>query len=173
MHIIPHLKATLLTICLCLAASGMVRAQSATAPAEKPIASGMKMSVMLSPYTYHFNPKPTHRPVVLIGLEREYPNAKLDGVALFKNSFGQPSIYVYPFGGVYKDIFNVNKLYFKWTAGLVYGYKGEFKNEVANVGGIAPVVIIAAGYEFAPGWSAQVNTLGKAAAQLQLNIQID
>jgi hypothetical protein len=141
-------------------------------PAE-PVKSDFKLSLMLSPYTYHFNPKPTHRDVYLIGLEREYPNAKLDGVAFFSNSFGQPSIYIYPWGGVYKNIFGVDKLAFKWTAGLIYGYKGEFKNQVANIGGIAPAVVVAVGYEFKPGWVAQVNTLGAAAAQFQLNIQLD
>ncbi len=173
MRIIPYLTAAALLICTWTLGTRHALAQTADAPAEKPIASGMKMSVMLSPYTYHFNPKPTHRSVILVGLEREHPNAKLDGIALFKNSFGQPSIYVYPFGGVYKDIFGVNHLQFKWTAGLVYGYKGEFKNEVANVGGIAPAIIVAMGYEFQPGWVAQVNTLGKAAAQFQLNVRLD
>jgi hypothetical protein len=168
-----HIRIYFFALCVWTGASSVVWAQSAVVPQEQPTASGMRTSLMLSPYTYHFTPKPTHRPVILLGLEREYPNAKLDGVALFKNSFGQPSIYVYPFGGVYKDIFGVNQLQFKWTAGLVYGYRGEFKNEVANVGGFAPVAIIAMGYEFKPGWVAQVNTLGKAAAQFQLNVKLD
>ncbi len=131
--------------------------------------AGPKMSLMLSPYTYHFNPKPTHRPVFLIGVEREYADEKLDGAVFFRNSFGQPSIYVYPFGGVYKSILGVNNLSFKWTAGLIYGYRGEYKNEVANWAGIAPAIIPGLTYEFKPGWSAQVNLLGKAAAQIQLN----
>jgi hypothetical protein len=135
--------------------------------------SDRKLSLMLSPYTYHFNPKPTHRQVYLLGLEREYPNAKIDGVAFFRNSFGQPSIYVYPWGGVYKNIYGVNKLTFKWTAGVIYCYRGEFKDELANIGGFAPVIVPALGYEFKPGWVAQINTLGAAAAQFQLNIQLD
>ena len=172
MRIIPYLSAALIA-CIWSLGAPQAAAQSANAPVEKPIDSGMKLSLMLSPYTYHFRPKPTHRPVIMVGLEREHPNAKLDGAALFKNSFGQPSIYIYPFGGIYKDIFSVNKLYFKWTAGLVYGYKGEFKNEVANVAGLAPVIIVATGYEFTPTLSAQINTLGKAAAQFQLNVKLD
>lgn len=173
MRIIPYLTAITLAIFIWGLGGGQAVAQAANANAEKPIDSGMKLSLMLSPYTHHFDPKPTHRPVILVGLEREHPNAKLDGVALFKNSFGQPSIYVYPYGGVYKDIFSVNKLYFKWTAGLVYGYRGEFKDQVTNIGGIAPVIIIATGYEITPTVSAQINTLGKAAAQFQLNVKLD
>jgi hypothetical protein len=132
-----------------------------------------QLSLMLGSYTHHFKPKPTHRKVFLVGLEREHANAKLDGVVFFTNSFGQPSVYVYPWGGVYKSIFGVDKLAFKWTGGLIYGYRGEFKNEVANVGGFAPVIIPGLNYTFKPGWSAQVNMLGKAAAQFQLNMALD
>jgi hypothetical protein len=162
------------------AASAM--AQVAPAPAANPPVagpeaqakeSGPKLTLMLSPYTYHFNPKPTHRNVFLVGLEREHASRKLDGAALFRNSFGQPSIYVYPWGGVYKSILGVDKLSFKWTGGIIYGYKGEFKDELANVGGFAPAIVFGLNYEFKPGWSAQINTLGFAAAQFQLNVALD
>jgi hypothetical protein len=102
------------------------------APSAAPVlpsSSAPTLSLMVSPYTYHFNPKPTHRHVYQVGLEREYANAKLDGVVLFTNSFGQPSIYVYPWGGVYKSIFGVDKLAFKWTGGVIWGYRGEYKDE--------------------------------------------
>ncbi len=135
--------------------------------------STFKYTLMLSAYTYHFNPKPTHKRVWMAGVEREHPNAKLDGVVLFTNSFGQPSIYVYPFGGVYKSIFGIDKLSFKWTGGLIYGYKGEFKDEIANYKGIAPAIVPALTYEFKGGWSAQVNLLGAAAAQFQLNVPLN
>jgi hypothetical protein len=150
---------------------------SQTANASMAIAkaadTGSKLTLMFSPYTHHFNPKPTHRHVYVLGVEREDANEKLDGIVLFRNSFGQPSIYVYPFGGVYKSVLGVDKLSFKWTAGLIYGYKGEFKNEVANVGGLAPVIIPALAYELRPGWSLQMNLLGKAAAQIQLNAPLN
>lgn len=141
--------------------------------AKSPDNAASKMSLMLSPYTYHYTPKPTHRPVILVGLEREYPNGKLDGAALFTNSFGQPSVVVYPWGGVYKSIWGVDKLSFKWIAGVLVGYRGEFKNQVPNIGGIAPAVIFALGYEFHPGWVAQINAVGTAAAQFQLNVKLD
>jgi hypothetical protein len=164
-------RITLLTSAMFIAQGATAQTSANTSPeADKP---DLKLSLMLSPYTHHFNPKPTHRNVFLVGLEREHPNAKLDGLAVFRNSFGQPSIYIYPWGGVYKDIFGVNKLSFKWTAGLIFGYKGEFKNEIPNIGGIAPVVVVALGYEIKPGWVAQINALGAAAAQFQLNVQID
>lgn len=158
-------------------AQSVPSAATATAPVDaKPAATkeaAPQLNLMLGSYTHHFNPKPTHRKVYLVGLEREHANAKLDGVVFFTNSFGQPSVYVYPWGGVYKSIFGVDKLAFKWTGGLIYGYRGEFKNEVANVGGFAPVIIPALNYTFKPGWSAQVNMLGKAAAQFQLSVALD
>jgi hypothetical protein len=128
------------------------------------------LTLLLSPYTYHFNPKPTHKHVYMLGVEREHANEKLDGVVFFTNSFGQPSVYLYPWGGVYKSIGGIDHLSFKWTGGFIYGYRGEFKDEVANVGGIAPAIIVGLTYEFKPGWSAQINLLGKAAAQVQLNV---
>jgi hypothetical protein len=142
-------------------------------PASAAKEAGPKLTLMLSPYTYHLNPRPVHKNVYLIGLEREYSNAKLDGLVLFSNSFGQPSVYVYPFGGVCKSVFGVEKLSFKWTAGVIYGYRGEYKDEVANLGGFAPAVIPGLAYEFKPGWSAQVNLLGKAAVQFQLNAPLN
>ena len=66
-----------------------------------------------SPYTYHFSKNPEHKTVVLVGLEREDTHQKLDGLALFSNSFGQTTIYVYPWGGVYKSILGVEHLSFK------------------------------------------------------------
>jgi hypothetical protein len=145
-----------------------------TATVPKPITNtGPKLSLMLSPYTYHFNYRESHRPVRLIGLEREYDNGKLDGVVLFSNSFGQPSIYVYPWGGVYKSIFGVEKLSYKWTGGVIWGYKGEFKDEVANIKGFAPVLIFGLTYKIKPGWEAQMNVLGKAALQFQVNAALD
>lgn len=139
----------------------------------EPVAgAGPKHTLMLSPYTYHFNPKPTHRPVVMLGLEREHANAKLDGLVLFTNSFGQPSVYLYPWGGVYPSLLGIERLSFKWTGGVIYGYTGEFKDEVANVRGIAPVLIFGLTYQVRPGWSVQINSLGKAAAQLQVNLAL-
>jgi hypothetical protein len=159
-----------------LAQSAPVAPAAGVPPDAKPAemkAASPQLTLMLGSYTHHFNPKPTHRKVFLVGLEREHANAKLDGIVLFTNSFGQPSVYVYPWGGVYKSIFGVDKLAFKWTGGIIYGYRGEFKDEVANVGGFAPVIIPALSYTFKPGWSAQVNMLGKAAAQFQLNMALD
>jgi hypothetical protein len=128
------------------------------------------MTWQFSPLTYHYSEDPEHKPVVMVGLEREHPNAKVDGLALFTNSFGQPTIYIYPWGRTYKSIFGLEHLSFKWTAGLLYGYRQPYENKVPlNFKGLSPVLIPALAYEFAPGWSAQVNILGAAGLMFQLN----
>jgi hypothetical protein len=160
---------------MALAQQTAVSAPQAQAPValDSSQTSAPKKTLLLSPYTYHTEDKPSHRTVYLLGLEREHANEKLDGVVLFRNSFGQPSIYVYPWGGVYKSIFGLSNVNFKWTGGLIYGYRGEYKDEVANWQGLAPVIIVGLAYQFKPGWSVQFNALGKVAAQLQLNIPLD
>lgn len=126
--------------------------------------------LQLSPYTYHYTYDTEHSDVVMIGLEREYPNAKLDGVTLFSNSFGQPSIYLYPWGHVYHAIGGIKALSFKWTAGLLYGYKAPYEDKVPlNYKGFSPGFIPALAYEFKPGWSAQLSFLGNAALMFQIN----
>lgn len=134
---------------------------------------GMRLDLQISPYSYHFSPSDEHKTVVMVGLEREHASGKLDGISFFSNSFGQESVYIYPWGGVYKNIWGVAPLSFKWTAGLLYGYKEPYENKVPlNYKGFSPGAIIALAYEFKPGWSAQVNALGTSALMFQLNMAL-
>lgn len=133
-------------------------------------ASTSKLRWQASPYTLHFSPSEEHRNVLMVGLEREHRNGGLDGAVFFSNSFGQPTVYLYPWGQVYRGLFGVKPLSFKWTAGLLYGYKEPYENKVPlNYHGFSPGAIIALAYEFAPGWSGQVNVLGTAGLMFQLN----
>jgi len=126
-----------------------------------------------SPYTFHFTQDDKHKDVLMIGVEREHTDAKLDGVTLFTNSFGQPTIYVYPWGRAYRPVSGLEQLSFKWTAGLLYGYKDPYEDKVPlNYGGFSPAIIPAIAYEFKSGWSAQVNFLGTAAVMFQLSTPI-
>jgi hypothetical protein len=165
-----HSLIRIVLCCLAMLSTPLTLAQSA---AGEPAAAGPKLLLQMSPYTYHFNEDPNHRPVRMLGIERQFANDKIDGLVAFSNSFGQPSVYVYPWGGVYKNIWGVKPLSFKWTAGIIYGYRGEFKDELYNVAGIAPAVIFGLTYEFKPGWEGQVNLLGGAALQFQVNAALD
>lgn len=154
-------------------AMSLIVAQMATAQQnnEATGSQGPTLQWQMSPYTHHFSPSDDHRNVYMIGLEREHANGKLDGVTFFSNSFGQESVYLYPWGGVYKNIFGVKPLSFKWTAGLLYGYVEPYENKVPlNYKGFSPGAIIALAYEFKPGWTAQVNALGTAGLMFQFNM---
>lgn len=152
-----------------LATASLAQTES-TALAESP----QKITLQLSPYTYHFSPSDDHKPVVMVGLEREHADGKLDGITLFSNSFGQECAYIYPWGGVSHNLFGVKPLSFKWTAGLLYGYKGAYENKVPlNYKGFSPGAIVALAYEFKPGWSVQVDALGTAALMFQLNVPLN
>jgi len=91
-------------------------------------------------------------------------------VLLFQNSFGQLIVFVYHWRQVYRSIVGVKPLSFKWSAGLLYGYKEPYEKKVPlNFGGLSPGLIVGLAYEISPSWSAQVNTLGTAGVMFQLN----
>lgn len=154
---------------------GLIVAQSAGHALAMPafladLARDNVLSWQFSPYTLHYTYDSEHKPVVMVGVEREHPDAKLDGITLFTNSFGQPTVYAYPWGGVHKTLWGVEHLSFKWTAGLLYGYKDPYKDKVPyNHNGFSPAVIPALAYEFKPGWSGQLNFLGTAGLMFQIN----
>jgi hypothetical protein len=52
----------------------------------------------VSPYTKHYYPKPIHSFVWLVGIERHDTDNSFMGAAFFNNSFGQDSVYLYPWG---------------------------------------------------------------------------
>lgn len=128
--------------------------------AETTTAAEPSWQLVASPYTYHHGHSPEHRDVVLLGIERVQPDDSLWGAAIFRNSFGQPSGYAY-FGQQWDDLFGVPSLYGKVTFGIIYGYKGKFKDKVPfNHGGFAPVIIPGIGYRLTPKDSLEVVALG-------------
>jgi len=126
-----------------------------------------------SPLTIHFSPNPDHRAVYALGVERQYLSGFLVGGAGFRNSFGQPSAYVY--GGYRFDapFASVPKLFFQLSAGVLYGYKEPYENKVPfNHHGVSPGAVAAVGWEFTRAISAQINVLGDSAFQLQLSFDL-
>ncbi|WP_332777298.1 ABC transporter ATP-binding protein [Polaromonas sp.] len=155
---------------LTLSISPMASAQEAAAT---PDASGNKIRFQFSPYSRHFTYNSEHAHVFMLGLERERPDRKLDGVAVFRNSFGQPSAFLYPWGERYPSIAGITGLDFKWTAGLLYGYRAPYENKVPlNYKGFSPGLILALSYQITPRLSTQINMLGTAGLMLQLNAEL-
>jgi hypothetical protein len=129
--------------------------------------------IQVSPYTKHYHPSPEHRHVYLVGVERINADSKfwggdqsLWGFSYFSNSFGQPSAYAYG-GGIYKNLFGSPQWYFKWTAGILYGYKPPYQDKVPfNRNGWSPGLIAGLGYKITPQIGVQLNALGTAAAMI-------
>jgi hypothetical protein len=130
---------------------------------------GARWELIVSPYTLHWHKDKEHRNVVLLGLERAQPDGSLWGSALFRNSFGQASGYVY-YGWVWDDLFGQPALYAKLTGGILYGYRGKYKDKVPfNHGGFSPAVIPAIGWRFSPQDAVQVSALGTAGLTFSYN----
>jgi hypothetical protein len=134
---------------------------------------GDRYRLIFSPVTHHFNYSDEHKYVWMVGGFRERSDGGITGAVFFKNSFGQPSTYIYPFGKIYRGLFDQPKLYAKVTAGLLYGYVGQYKNKVPfNTNGFSPGIVPALGWEHKGGYQSQINLLGTSAIMLQFSIPI-
>jgi hypothetical protein len=59
-------------------------------------------------------------------------------------------------------------LYWQWSAGLLYGYKGAYKDKVPlNYKAFSPGAVVSIGWQFDPQLSAQINAVGTAGLMLQ------
>lgn len=134
--------------------------------------SGDTWRLMVSPYSFHYSRDPAHRPVRMIGLERQRADGYVWGGTYFSNSFGQPSAYLY--GGERLNNWSAYpQLFAQWTVGVLYGYKGEFKDKVPlNHGGFSPGAVLSLGWQFTPAYSAQFNVLGNSALMFQVSIDL-
>lgn len=129
--------------------------------------TGVRESIMVSPYTTHYSYNSAHRPVWLVGYEQQLPEKSLRGAAFFSNSFGQESLYLFLWGGRYDNVMGIDGVYVKWTAGMLYGYKAPYENKVPlNYKGFSPAIIPSLGYQINNAWSVEALFLGKAALML-------
>jgi len=122
--------------------------------------------VFASPYTYHWSEENAsdHRSVYAVSVSRVLPDDRFCGLSLFRNSFGQPSAYA--FTGWYwpQPLRAYPAVYATLSAGIIYGYVGEFKDKVPlNVGGFSPVAIPTVGYRLSDRLALEVQILGTAA----------
>lgn len=132
-----------------------------------------QMRVMFSPYTIHYSGDEDHDFVWLIGLERERSNGNIMGFAYFSNSFGQPCVYYFPWGKVYRDLAGVDGLYAKWSAGLAYGYVEPYENKVPiNYKGFSPALFPSIGFSNSKKYQAEVTILGSAGLMFQFYLPI-
>jgi hypothetical protein len=123
-------------------------------------------SLYASPYTFHWSDenKAQHKPVFAFSLSRQLPNDRFCGFSLFRNSFGQPSAYAFTGWNWPQPFSSMPNVYATVSAGIIYGYVGEFKDKVPlNIGGFSPVIVPSIGYRVSPQLGLEVTILGTAA----------
>lgn len=137
---------------------------------DQPIAvspDSRSFEVFVSPYTHHWSPSEEHKSVNAVSVSRLLPNTRFCGFSLFRNSFGQPSVYAFTGKLWPQPIASMPNVYVSLSGGIMYGYVGKYKNKVPlNVGGFSPVIIPAVGYRLNDQVAVEIQVLGTAAVML-------
>lgn len=124
--------------------------------------------LVVSPYTYHFHPSDEHKPVFAVTLYKGLEGYWMAGGSAFSNSFGQPSAYAFV-GQRYISPFGWDRWYLQWTAGVLYGYVGQFKDKVPfNYKGFSPGFVPSVGYQFSENVYGELDLLGNSALMFSL-----
>lgn len=144
-------------------------------------ADGLKMDMEVpentlmvqgAPGMIHFHSSSEHvRYSWLVGAEWMHRSRWLGGYSYFNNSFGQKSHYLY--GGYWWPIELISpNVYFKFTAGVLHGYKGKYEDKVPfNHNGTSPGVVMGVGYKTGR-FNAQANLLGGAGVMVTLGYDL-
>lgn len=122
-----------------------------------------------SVYTKHFDPDPDHvNNQKLLGGEAQMNNNWLFGLAMFDNSFGQNSQYLY--AGYKWDLWGSKMWYLKLTFGLLHGYKEPYEEKIPlNKLGVAPALLPTLGFQY-KRFVTEVNLAGLAAVTVTAGI---
>jgi hypothetical protein len=148
-----------------LLASGPALAYNLCPGWNDPLPAGQaRHEVFASPYTHHWSFDEEHKQVYTLSLSRRLPDNRFCGLAVFNNSFGQPSAYAFAGKTWPSPLQRWPNLYFSVSAGIIYGYVGKYKDKVPlNVGGFAPAIIPTIGYRLSDRYGLEVQLLGTAA----------
>jgi len=113
--------------------------------------------------TRHFNPSPEHTNTQrMLNFQYWDPNRWLWGAAFLRNSFNQPTQYVY-MGRIWRPLDSVPVLHLKLTGGVLHGYKGEYRDKIPfNHYGYAPALVPSIGLS-GKRFSTDLVLLGSAA----------
>jgi hypothetical protein len=126
-----------------------------------PVSNDSDFYLQAGTYT-HYSSSDEHKgPNVLVSLEAKKTNDWLYGLALFDNSFGQFSQYLYA-GKQWQLHGAFEHFHTKLTAGLIHGYRGEYKDKIPlNNLGTAPAIIPSIGYDYGE-YGADIIMLGNS-----------
>ena len=126
---------------------------------------GKETFLYTSLYTKHYDPDPDHvNDQNMLGFESETGRNRLWGLAMFDNSFGQESQYLYL--GQKWRAFESDRWYYKLTGGLLHGYKEPYEDKIPlNDLGVAPAIIPTLGHR-QKSFFAEFNQLGLSAGMV-------
>jgi len=131
-----------------------------------------RFSVQIATGTIHFSPDDAHQQSSGVDMEYRFNEHWLEGqwiggLALFTNSFGQFSQYLY--GGLqWRPVAEHQPFYLKLTAGVIHGYHGQYQDKIPfNSTGFAPGIVPGAGYCW-NRYCAEFILLGFAALQFTI-----
>ena len=138
-------------------------------PTDGAIAPAASGPVMAQPWTlsfiplvHHWTDSPEHRRSFIVSLEKHHDVNQLRGLALFRNSFGQPSAYAYA-AYHWHGILGEPRLSAKVSAGIMYGYTGKYEDKVPlNWNGFSPGLIPSLSYKLSQEDALQILLLGTA-----------
>ena len=151
--------------------SGTAFAADDSTPDQEPKSkwSIKEWKIQTSVYTKHWDPEPDHvNHQHLINVETVFENNWLAGAALFDNSYGQSSQFVYM--GKQWQIFGSKYFYWKLMGGLLNGYDGEHQDDIPlNELGIAPAILPAIGFRYKWAFT-ELNIAGTAAVTITAGI---
>lgn len=126
---------------------------------------GKETFLYTSLYTKHYDPDPDHvNDQNVLGFESETGRNRVWGLAIFDNSFGQESQYLYL--GQKWRAFESDRWYYKVTGGLLHGYEEPYEDKIPfNDLGVAPAIIPGLGYRH-KSFFAEFSQLGLAAGMV-------
>jgi len=143
-----QLKTVLLACLLFLSCSPLLAEETAGDGAEPGPWKIKDWSIQTSVYTKHFDEDPDHvNQQNLLGIEMIFENDWAAGLAVFDNSFGQNSQFVYM--GKHWRLFGSRFWYAKLMGGLLHGYKEPYEDKIPlNQLGIAPAIVPSLGFRY-------------------------
>ena len=151
------------------------------APEPRTALSGWSFSA--APYTLHYSDAKQendwepetqkHAYVWSLQAEKTLDERHIAGLAVFNNSFGQPTQYLY-YGWRFRPLDSAPGFFIKLTGGVIHGYKEPYHKKIPfnHKSGWGLTAIPAVGYDFTRHWGAQINILGSAGLMFQLNYTV-